>query len=70
MEIAQLQHVEHWLNGVKILEYEKGSDNFKQAIALSKFKTTKGFAETTPSPILLQAHGDKVTFKNIKIKEL
>jgi hypothetical protein len=64
------QHVEHWLNGVKILEYERGSDTFKQAIAQSKFKTTKGFAEATSSPVLLQAHGDQITFRNIKIKEL
>lgn len=68
--VAKGQHVEHWLNGVKILEYERGSDAFKQAIAQSKFKTTKGFAEATSSPVLLQAHGDKVTFRNIKIKEL
>jgi hypothetical protein len=64
------QHVQHWLNGVKILEYDRGSDAFKQAIAQSKFKTTRGFAEAASSPVLLQAHGDKVTFRNIKIKEL
>jgi hypothetical protein len=63
-------HVEHWLNGAKILEYERGSESFKKAIAQSKFKSTQGFAETTTSPILLQAHGDKITFRNIKIKEL
>jgi len=61
-------HVEHWLNGVKILEYQRGSDAFKQAIAQSKFKTTTGFAEATSSSILLQAHGDKVSFRNIKIR--
>jgi Domain of Unknown Function (DUF1080) len=63
-------HVEHWLNSIKILEYERGSDAFKQAIAQSKFKTTTGFAEATSSSILLQAHGDKVSFRNIKIKTL
>ena len=68
--IVKGSHVEHWLNGVKILEYERGSDAFKQAILLSKFKTTKGFAEAISSPILLQAHGDKVAFRNIKIREL
>ena len=62
--------VAHWLNGKKILEYERGSEVFKQAIAKSKFKTTSGFAEATSSPVLLQAHGDKVSFRNIKIKEL
>ena len=63
-------HAEHWLNGVKLLEYERGSEAFKQAISKSKFNTTKGFAEAAASPILLQAHGDKVSYRNIKIKEL
>ena len=62
--------VQHWLNGVKILEYERGSEAFKQAISKSKFNTTNGFAEAASSPILLQAHGDKVSYRNIKIKEL
>ena len=68
--VAKGQHVEHWLNGSKVLEYERGSEPFKQAIAQSKFKSTKGFAEATTTAILLQAHGDKVSFRNIKIKEL
>jgi hypothetical protein len=68
--VVKGDHVEHWLNGAKILEYQRGSAAFKQAIAQSKFKTTTGFAEATSSPVLLQAHGDKVSFRNIKIKEL
>jgi hypothetical protein len=63
-------HVEHWLNGSKILEYDRNSDQFRQAIALSKFKNTTGFATATTSSILLQAHGDLIHYKNIKIKEL
>ena len=62
--------VQHWLNGVKILEYERGSEAFKEGMAKSKFNTTREFAVATSSPILLQAHGDKVRFRNIKIKEL
>ena len=68
--VSKGNHVEHWLNGTKVLEYERGSDAFKQAIADSKFKNTEGFATVTSSPILLQAHGDKVAYRNIKIKEL
>jgi hypothetical protein len=68
--VVKGDNVEHWLNGVKILQYTRGNDQFKQAIDLSKFKNNKGFAEATSSPILLQAHGDKVSFKNIIIKEL
>ncbi len=68
--VVKGNHVQHWLNGVKILEYERGSEAFKQAIAKSKFSTTKGFAEASSSPVLLQAHGDKVSYRNINIKEL
>lgn len=68
--VSKGNRVEHWLNGKKILEYERESDKFKHAIAESKFKDTQGFATAKSSPILLQAHGDKVWYKNIKIKEL
>lgn len=68
--VVKGNYAEHWLNGVKVLAYERGSTAFKEAIAKSKFNTTQGFAKAASSPILLQAHGDKVTFRNIKIKEL
>ncbi len=68
--VSEGNHVEHWLNGTKILEYERGSNEFKKAIFQSKFKDTQGFASAISSPVLLQAHGDKVWYRNIKIKEL
>jgi hypothetical protein len=68
--VARGTHVEHWLNGAKVLEYDRSSDAFKKAIAESKFKNTAGFAQATTSPILLQAHGDRVWYRNLKIKEL
>jgi len=68
--IVRGDKVEHWLNGTKILSFDRSSEQFRQAIALSKFKTTEGFAMATTSPILLQAHGDLVHYKDIKIKEL
>ncbi len=67
--ISKGKHVEHWLNGKKILEYDCGSEKFKNRVAESKFKTTTNFAEADSSPILLQDHGDVIYFKNIKIRQ-
>ena len=68
--VVKGNHVAHWLNGFKIVDYQRDSEAFKVAILKSKFNTTPGFAAAVSSPILLQAHGDKVTFRKIKIKEL
>ncbi len=62
--------VSHFLNGVKVLEITKGSPEFKERIALSKFSKAPGFGEFEDGYILLQDHGDEVSFRNIKIKEL
>jgi hypothetical protein len=63
-------HVEHWLNGQKLLEYELGSADWKDRVAKSKFSTMPNYGKAGEGYIGLQDHGDKVEFRNIKIRSL
>lgn len=62
--------VEHWLNGVKVVEYEMYTDQWRAMIKASKFKDWAGFGTAQKGYISLQDHGDKVWYRNIKIKVL
>lgn len=68
--IANGNHVEHWLNGEKLLEYEINSDDWKKRKAGSKWKDAKGYGIASKGHIDLQDHGGEVWYRNIKIKSL
>ena len=68
--VANGNRIEHWLNGVKVVEYELGSADWEAKLAASKFAEWKGYGRAPRGHIALQDHGDRVAFRNIRIRVL
>ena len=68
--IVRGRHVEHWLNGVRLLQYNRDDEEWNALVAYSKYKDWPNFGNAAEGYILLQDHGDEVHFKNIKIREI
>lgn len=63
-------HVEHWLNGVKIVEFERWTNDWKDKVQNCKWKDYPAYGLAKSGKISLQDHGDKIWFRNIKIREI
>jgi hypothetical protein len=68
--IVRGHHVEHWLNGARVLAYELGSPQVQAAVAASKFKNAPGFGEKITGHLLLTDHQDETWYRHLRIREL
>jgi hypothetical protein len=68
--VCKGKHVEHWLNDIKVLEFDRGSEAYLAAVAKSKYKTEPVFGMVEKGRILLQEHQHETSFRNIKIRKL
>ena len=62
-------HIEHWLNNLKVVEYDRHSQIYRNLIAKSKYKPYPDFGQAASGHIVLQDHSDEVHFRSIKIRE-
>ena len=68
--VARGNVIEHWLNGVKVVEYEIGSADWEARVKASKFAKLKDYGRIKRGYIALQDHGDVVAYRNVKIRPL
>lgn len=68
--VVRGNHVEHYLNGEKVVDCEMNSDDWNDRLAKSKFAEWKEYGKVPKGHIILQDHGDEVWYQNIRIKEL
>jgi hypothetical protein len=66
--LSEGNHMTYWLNGVKTVEFERGSKEWRELVAGSKYKVWPAFGEAKDGHILLQDHGNLVYYRNIKIR--
>ena len=67
--VVRGNQVEHWLNDVKVLQYDLGGEKLREALAKSKFRKVRGLGEKRASPILLEDNGSAIWFRNIRVRE-
>ena len=63
-------HVEHWLNGAKVLEYDLGSQALQKAVATTKARVPMGFGTKFKSPVVILDEGEEVAFRGLKVRVL
>ena len=68
--VVRGSHVEHWLNGTRVAAYELGSPDWEARVAASKFKEWPGFGRAASGHVALQDHGDRVAYRDIRIRAL
>jgi hypothetical protein len=68
--VVRVAHTEHWLNGVKVVDFERFTPEFRKLVAESKYKDLPNFGELHHGHLQLQDHGDGASFRNLKIRIL